>query len=46
MSHRKSSVIVQRTIYTISQELIDKTIESVNGRIAEIIRNNGKRLKY
>ena len=37
---------VQRTIYNISQELIDKTIQSMNGRIAEIIRNRGERLKY
>lgn len=37
---------VQRTIYNISQELINKTIESMNGCIAEIIRSNGERLKY
>ena len=37
---------VQTTIYAISPEVIDKTIESMNGRIAEIIRNNGERLKY
>lgn len=37
---------VQRTIYDISPQLIDKTIESMNGRITEIIRNNGERLKY
>ena len=37
---------VQRTIYGISQELIDKTIESMNGRITEVIGNNGERLKY
>lgn len=37
---------VQRTIYGVSPELIDKTIESMNGRIAKIIQNNGERLKY
>ena len=37
---------VQRTIYSISQELIDKTIESMNGRITDVIGNNGERLKY
>ena len=37
---------VQRTINGISRELIDKTIESMNGRIAAIIRSNGERLKY
>ena len=37
---------VQRTIYGISQELIDKTIESMNSRITDIIGNNGERLKY
>jgi hypothetical protein len=37
---------VQRTIYDISPQLIDKTIESMNGRVTEIIRNNGERLKY
>ena len=37
---------VQRTINGISRELIDKTIESMNSRIAAIIRSNGERLKY
>ena len=37
---------VQRTIYGISQELIDKTIESMSSRITDIIGNNGERLKY
>lgn len=37
---------VRRTIYDISHQLIDKTIESMNTRIADIIRNNGERLKY
>ena len=37
---------VWRTIYSISQQLIDKTIESMNTCIADIIRNNGERLKY
>ena len=34
-----------RTIYRISQELINKTIESMNSRITDIIRNSGERLK-
>ena len=37
---------VRRTIYSISHQLINKTIESMNTRIADIIRNNGERLKY
>lgn len=37
---------VRRTIYSISRQLIDKTIESMNTRIADIIRTNGERLKY
>lgn len=37
---------VQKTIYGISQELIDKTIESMNSRITDIIAKNGERLKY
>ena len=37
---------VQRTISGISQELIDKTIQSMSGRITGIIQNNGERLKY
>ena len=38
---------VQRTISGISQELIDKTIQSMSGRITDTIRNNaGERLKY
>ena len=37
---------VERTICSISQGVIDKTIQSMNGRIADIIRNNGERLKY
>ena len=37
---------VRRTIYDISHQLIDKTIESMNTRIADIVRNNGERLKY
>ena len=35
---------VRRTIYDISHQLIDKTIESMNTRIADIVRNNGERL--
>ena len=34
-----------RTIYRISQELINETIESMNSRIADILRNNGEKLK-
>ena len=37
--------IKYRTIYRISQELINETIESMNSRIADIIRNNGEKLK-
>ena len=37
---------VERTICSISQGLIDKTIQSMNSCIADIIRNNDKRLKY
>ena len=37
--------IKYRTIYRIYQELTNKTIESMNSRIAHIIRNNGERLK-
>ena len=37
---------VRRAIYDISRQLIDKTIESMNTRIADIIRNNGERLEY
>ena len=37
---------VRRTIYSISHQLINKTIESMNTRIADIIQNNGERLKY
>ena len=37
---------VQETINSISWESIDKTIRSMNGRVAEIIRSNGERLKY
>ena len=46
MSRMKNSDRVQRTISGISQELIDKTIQSMSGRITDIIRNNGERLKY
>ena len=47
MSYIKSSAIrVRKTIYDISHQLIDKTIESMNTRIADIVRNNGERLKY
>ena len=35
---------VRRTIYDISHELIDKTIESMSTRKADIIQNNGERL--
>ena len=34
-----------RAIYRISQELINKTTESINNRITDMIRNNGERLK-
>lgn len=37
---------VQRTINGVSRELIDKTIRSMNGRVAGIIQSNGERLKY
>ena len=37
---------VWRTMKSISHQLINKTIESMNTRIADIIRNNGERLKY
>ena len=37
--------IKYRPIYRISQELINETIESMNSRIADIIRNNGEKLK-
>ena len=37
---------VQETINSVSWESIDKTIRSMNGRVGEIIRSNGKRLKY
>ena len=37
---------VQETINSILWESIDKTIRSMNGRVAEIIRSNGERLKY
>ena len=37
--------IKYRTIYRISQELINETIESMNSCIADIIRNNGEKLK-
>ena len=37
---------VQRTIRGISQQLIDRTIQSMSFRVAGIIRNNGERLKY
>ena len=37
---------VQRTISGVSQELINKTIQSMSGRITGIIQNNGERLKY
>jgi len=37
---------VRRTIYSISHQLIDKTIECMNTRIADKIRNNGERLNY
>ena len=37
---------VERTICSIFQGVIDKTIQSMNGRIADIIRNNGERPKY
>ena len=46
VSHIKSSAIVRRTIYGISRQLIDETIESINTRIADKIRNNGIRLKH
>ena len=39
------SNIKYRTIYRIFQELINETIESMNSRIADIIRNNGEKLK-
>ena len=35
---------VRRTIYDISHQLIDKTIESRNTHIADMIRKNGERL--
>ena len=37
---------VQRTMRGISQQLIDKTIQSMSLRVADIIRNGGERLKY
>ena len=37
---------VKRTISGISYHLIDKTIQSMSFRVAEIIRNDGERLKY
>ena len=37
---------VRRTIYSISHQLINKTIESMNTCTADIIRNNSERLKY
>ena len=37
---------VERTICSISQGVIGKTIQSMNGCIADIIRTNGERLKY
>ena len=37
---------VERTICSISQGMINKRIQAMNGRIADIIRNNDKRLKY
>jgi len=37
---------VQRTIRGISQQLIDRTIQSMSVRVAGIIRNSGERLKY
>ena len=37
---------VRRTIYSISHQLIDKTVECMNTRIADKIRNNGERLNY
>ena len=37
---------VQRTISGISQQLIDRTIQSMSSRVAGIIRYNGERLKY
>lgn len=37
---------VKRTICGISQQLIDRTIQSMSSRVADIIRNSGERLKY
>ena len=37
---------VKRTISGISYHLIDKTIQSMSFRVAEIIQNGGERLKY
>ena len=45
-SYQEFSNRVRRTIYSISHQLIDKTVESRNTRIADNIRNNGERLKY
>ena len=39
------SNIKYRTIYRISQELFNETIESMDSRIADIIRNNGEKRK-
>jgi len=37
---------VRRTLYSISHQLIDKTVECMNTRIADKKRNNGERLKF
>ena len=37
---------VQRTISGISQQLIDRTIQSMSSHVGDIIRYNGERLKF
>ena len=38
--------IVQYNIWSTSKDLIDKTIRSMNNRLHEIVKTNGKRTKY
>ena len=46
MNHEQFCERVQRAISGISQQLIDRTKQSTSSRVADIIRNNGERLKY
>jgi hypothetical protein len=45
-TREKFKQMVQYNIWSMSKDLIDKTICSMNKRLNEIVKTNGKRTKY